>query len=222
MTTGVKICGLTRAEDIASAIAYGADFLGFIVEAPSKRRLSVEMAAKLARPAKGAAQRVAVTVDADDALLARICAQMAPEYIQCHGEETPERLAYISKKFGVKTIKALSIRTAADMTSAEQYAGACDFILYDAPPPSGSNIRGGHGKTLDWALITRAPLPKYFALAGGLTPANAALAARQTGAAILDVSSGIEIRPGVKDPVKIKAFMDAMDAARTRAGIGKN
>jgi phosphoribosylanthranilate isomerase len=214
MITRVKICGLTRPEDIAAAIECGADFLGFIVQAPSQRRLSVEAAAKLARPAKGAAQRVAVTVDPDDALLARICAEMAPEYIQCHGAETPERLAQISKKFDVKTIKAVSIREAADMKSAEQYVGACDFILYDAPPPSGSNIRGGHGLKIDWALIKQAPLPKIFALAGGLTPDNAKEAAAQTGAAILDVSSGVEKQPGVKDAAKINAFIKAAKERR--------
>jgi phosphoribosylanthranilate isomerase len=209
MTVRVKICGLTRPEDIAAAVESGADFLGFIVEAPSKRRLSVEAAATLAAPARGITARVAVTVDADDALLRNICAVMVPDYIQCHGAETPKRLAQISRQFGVKTIKAVSIKSGNDMIPAERYVGACDFILYDAAPPKGSIVRGGHGMQIDWALFKRAPLPKTFALAGGLNARNVARAIEQTGAPIVDVSSGVERAAGIKDSQKIHAFMNA-------------
>jgi len=206
----VKICGLTRPEDVESAVEHGADFLGFIIEAASKRRLSVERAMQLAAPLRNITPRVAVTVNADDRLLGRIISNMAPEYIQCHGDETPERVAEISKKFRVKTIKAVPISSDADMGSAQIYAGVADLILYDAKPPKDSEIRGGHGIKVDWSLIKHGPTPKSFMLAGGLTPENVAKAVRQTGAPIVDVSSGVEARAGVKDPLKIKAFMQAV------------
>lgn len=209
MKTRVKICGLTRPEDVALSIQTGAAFLGFIVEAPSKRRLSVKHAAQLSLPAKGIIPRVAVTVNANNALLRRIKRDMRPDYIQCHGEETPERLAEILRDFSLKTIKAIAVSTDADMKTAEHYSGAAEFILYDAKPPTGSKIRGGHGLQIDWGIVRRAPLPKLFALAGGLDPANVATAIKHTGAPIVDVSSGVEITAGVKDPLKIEAFMNA-------------
>lgn len=210
MTPRVKICGLTRAVDVACALENGASFLGFITEAASQRKLSVIEAAKLIAPAKGLANIVAVTVNADDAQLTRIMAQMAPDYIQCHGDETPARVADIAARFKVKTIKACAVVSDSDMKTAETFVGAADFILFDAKPPKGSDVRGGHGLTIDWDIITRAPLPKVFALAGGLNPSNAAEAAAKTRAPILDVSSGVERAPGVKDPEKIQAFMNAV------------
>ena len=206
----VKICGLTRAQDVEAAIECGADYLGFIVEAKSVRRLTTAQAARLAAPAKGIIPRVAVTVNADDALLSRIMSEMAPDYIQCHGDETPARVAEIAKRFKVKTIKAAPIAAQSDMITAEQYAGVADIILYDAKPPKGETMRGGHGLSFDWNILSRAPLPKLWALAGGLTPENAAKAIKRTNAPILDVSSGVESAAGIKDRLKIKAFMDAV------------
>ncbi len=205
----VKICGLTRPEDVEAAIRYGADYLGFIVEAKSSRKLSVAQAARLASPATGIIPRVAVTVNADNTLLTDIMAHMAPEYIQCHGDESVDRVAEITRRFKVKTIKAIPVSTPADMISAENYSGAADFILYDAKPPKGEDIRGGHGLSFDWSILTQSPLPKIWALAGGLTPTNAANAVRRTKAPILDVSSGVEASAGVKDALKIQAFMKA-------------
>ena len=211
MSADVKICGLTRAEDVEAAIAAGASLLGFIVEAASKRRVSVAQAARLAMPARGIIPRVAVTVNADDALLTRIMDEMAPDYIQCHGEESPARVAEIARKFNVKTIKAIPIGTDTDMIEAEAYSGVADIIFYDAKPPKGSDIRGGHGIAIDWNIIARAPTPKNFMLAGGLSPDNVARAATLTKATILDVSSGIEASAGVKSGSKIKAFMKAIE-----------
>lgn len=210
MTTLVKICGLTRDEDVATAIECGAGFLGFIVDAPSKRRLSVSAAAALALSAKGIVPRVAVTVNADDDLLSRIMAEMTPDYIQCHGDEAPERVAEIAARYGVKTIKACAVADDNDMKTAETFVGAADLILFDAKPPKGSDVRGGHGVMIDWAIIKRAPLPKLYALAGGLTPDNVADAVNQTRAPIVDVSSGVEASPGVKDAAKIRAFIQAV------------
>jgi len=206
----VKICGLTRPQDIESALRYGASFLGFIVEAASKRKLTTPQAAQLSNPVRGIIPRVAVTVNAGNALLDKIMSEMTPDYIQCHGEETPERTAEIAKKFQVKTIKAVPVSDRADMIYANNFSEAADLILYDARPPEGSHIRGGHGQTIDWTLIRHAETPKSFMLAGGLTPENVKQAIRQTGAPLVDVSSGVEARAGVKDADKIKAFMDAV------------
>ena len=211
MSADVKICGLTRPQDVEAAIAAGASYLGFIVEAASKRRVTVQQAARLAMPARGIIPRVAVTVNADDALLTRIMEDMAPDYIQCHGEESPARVAEITRTFKVKTIKAIPIGTDVDMIGAEAYSGVADIIFYDAKPPKGSDIRGGHGIAIDWNIIARAPTPKNFMLAGGLSPENVARAAALTKATILDVSSGVEASAGVKSGSKIKAFMKAIE-----------
>jgi len=206
--TRVKICGLTRPEDVEAAILYGASFLGFIIEAKSARRLSVDEAAKLSLPAKESAKTVAVTVNPDDALIESIVIQMRPDYIQLHGEESVDRVAEIARRFKIKTIKAIPVSTPADMITAEQYSGVANFILYDAKPPKGETIRGGHGLSFDWNILEASPLPKIWALAGGLTPENLAEAITLTRAPILDVSSGVEISPGFKDLGKIKAFME--------------
>ena len=182
--------------------------MGFIVECPSMRRLSVAQAAKLAGPAKTLAARVAVTVNPDDDLIDRILAQMQPDYIQLHGDETPARAADIAKR--CKIIKAVGIASGEDMKSAETYAGVADFILYDAKPPKDAAVRGGHGVAIDWDIIANAPTPKIFAVAGGLKPGNVARAIAATRAPIVDVSSGVEESAGVKDPFKIQAFMDAI------------
>ena len=211
MTSSVKICGLTRPEDVEAAIRYGASFLGFIVEAKSARRLSVAQAAKLSLPAKMSTKTVAVTVNADDAVIEAIATQMQPDYIQFHGDESVDRVAEIARRFKIKTIKAIAVSTPADMIAAEHYAGVADFILYDAKPPKGEDVRGGHGLSFDWNILTASPLPKTWALAGGLTPENAAEAVARTKAPILDVSSGVEASAGIKDARKIKAFMDAIN-----------
>jgi len=217
MRPRVKICGLTRPEDVDAAIRYGADYLGFIVEAKSKRKLSVAEAAGLAAPVKGIIPRVAVTVNADDEVLSQIMTHMAPDYIQCHGDESVDRVAEIARRFIVKTIKAIPVSSSADMVTAEQYGGVADFILYDAKPPQAPKgqdvVRGGHGLPFDWSILTQAPLPKLWALAGGLTPETAAEAISQTHAPILDVSSGVEVSAGIKDARKIQAFMKAIRAS---------
>ena len=208
MQTRVKICGLTRPGDVESAIEYGASFLGFIVECPSKRRLSVAQAARLSLPARGIIPRVAVTVNPDDDLIDRILTEMQPDYIQLHGDETPARAAEIARK--CKIIKAIGIASDDDMKTSETYAGVADFILYDAKPSKDEAVRGGHGVAIDWNIIARAPTPKTFAVAGGLTSDNVARAIAATRAPIVDVSSGVEVSAGVKDHSKITAFMDAV------------
>lgn len=208
MVARVKICGLTRPEDVELAVKHGASFLGFIVECTSKRRLSVSEAAAIALPAKGIVSRVAVTVNPNDDLIDRILTEMQPDYIQLHGDETPARAADIAKRIPI--IKAVGIASDDDMKSSETYAGIANFLLYDAKPPKGEAVRGGHGVAIDWSIIKRAPTPKTFAVAGGLTPNNIAQAIAATRAPIVDVSSGVEASPGVKDPSKINAYMDAV------------
>ena len=207
MITQVKICGLTRPEDVACAIEFGASYLGFIVECPSKRRLSVAEAASLA-PYDLPVPSVAVTVNPDDGLITQILEHMQPDFIQLHGSETPERAAEIAKR--VKVIKAVGIASDDDMKASEAYAGIAEFLLYDAKPPKDAAIRGGHGIAIDWSIIARAPTPKRFAVAGGLNARNIAQAITVTNAPIVDVSSGLEDIPGVKDHSKIKTFMDVV------------
>ena len=208
MDTQVKICGLTRSEDVSTAIENGASYLGFIVECPSKRRLSVSEAAQISRPAQGIIPRVAVTVNPDDTLVERIISVMQPDYIQLHGDETPARAAEIARKCNV--IKAVGIASDDDMKTSETYAGIAEFLLYDAKPPKDEAVRGGHGIAIDWSIIARAPTPKRFAVAGGLTPKNIKQAIAATRAPIVDVSSGVEASAGVKDALKIAAFMKAV------------
>lgn len=210
MQSQVKICGLTRAQDVEAVITSGADFLGFIIEAKSPRRLTVEQAKPLFDGAKGLVQRVAVTVNPDDSLLDNIAANLAPDYVQLHGDETVDRLADISRRYDFKIIKACAITSDDDMKSAGEYAGVADLILFDAKPPKGSEVRGGHGIAIDWTIIRRAPTPKRYALAGGLTPETVRGAIEVTNAPIVDVSSGVELDPGIKDAGKIKAFMRAV------------
>ncbi|NNE59017.1 MAG: phosphoribosylanthranilate isomerase [Hellea sp.] len=209
MTPEVKICGLTRAEDVEAAIAHGADYLGFIVKAKSSRRLSVAEAARLARPAKGIIPRVAVTVNEEAQTIARIMSDMQPDYIQFHGDESPEHIAEIAKTYRVKTIKALPIAAADDLLSAMAFSGFVDLLLFDARPPKGEAQRGGHGLSFDWDILKGAPLPKTWLLAGGLNSENVGNALA-TGAPILDVSSGVESVPGVKDHEKIETFIQCL------------
>lgn len=207
MAPSVKICGLTRPRDVEAAILYGADYLGFIVEAPSKRRLTLDQAAKISEPAKHILPRVAVTVNADNELIANIISEMQPDYIQFHGDETPARLSHIKAATDVKIIKAVAISSATDLWHAKAFYDIADLILFDAKPPKGETIRGGHGISFDWSLIRAANMPEKFALAGGLNPDNIKAAARETRAPIFDVSSRVESVPGAKDHHKIQAFM---------------
>ena len=207
MITRVKICGLTRPEDVICAVKNGAGFLGFIVECPSKRRISVAEAAALAPYANDIA-RVAVTVNPSDDLIDLILAEMKPDYIQLHGDEPPARAAEIAKR--CKMIKAVGIASDADMKTSETYAGVADFILYDAKPPKDEAVRGGHGVAIDWDIIARAPTPKVFAVAGGLNPDNVARAIATTRAPIVDVSSGVEVSPGVKSHEEVENFFSKL------------
>ena len=208
MAHHVKICGLMRKQDVQNAMAYGADYLGFIVEAKSARRLSVEQATPLFEASLSKVKRVAVTVNADNNLLEDIAKNLRPDFVQFHGDESVDRLAILSRRYDFGLIKAMPIASDDDMKRAGEYSGIADFLLFDAKPPKGSEVRGGHGVAIDWTIIQRAPLPKYYGLAGGLTPETITEALGATKAPLLDVSSGVEQEPGIKDLEKMKTFIE--------------
>jgi len=208
MRTQIKICGLTRPQDVEAALRYGADMLGFIIEAESSRRLSVDGAAQLSRPARGCAKRVAVTVNADEKLLRRICADMRPDILQMHGDESPDWLREAKEFTGLPIIKAVAVRERNDLERAMAYEGSADYILLDAKAPKGETRRGGHGLAFDWKLLKGFRSKTPLILAGGLSPSNIR-AAKQTGIKFFDVSSGVEAAPGVKDASLIRALLKA-------------
>ena len=209
MPAAAKICGLSTPEALDVAIRGGARYVGFVFFAPSPRDLSFERAAELAARVPGHVGRVGVFVDPDDELLARAIEAGRLEAVQIH-RTTPTRAAAIRARFGVETWAAVAVKTRADLDAAHGFAGAVDRILYDAKTPEGSALPGGMGVRFDWGLLDgfRHPLP--WLLSGGLDPANVADAIRATGAAAVDVSSGVESAPGVKDVTKIAAFLDAV------------
>ncbi len=209
MITQVKICGLTRPTDVQAALRHGADMLGFIVEAKSSRRLSVVEAARISRPAIGCAQRVAVTVNADEGLLERIASQMQPDFLQMHGDESPKWVRKAKALTGLPIIKAVAIRDRSDLGHIKAYEACADYILLDAKVPKGESQRGGHGLSFDWDLLRGFTCSTPLILAGGLNPQNI-IAAKRTGIKFFDVSSGVEREPGVKDHEKIRAFMKAV------------
>ena len=211
--SGVKICGLSTAADVATALEGGASFIGFVIFPPSPRHIEPAAAAELARPARGRAAVVAVTVDADDALIDRISTELAPDFFQLHGQESPERVRQVKARTGAGVIRALRVSTAQDIADAKAFEGAADLIMYDARPPKDATLPGGNGVAFDWALTKAVPRDPPWFLAGGLNPDNVAAAMRQTAAPLLDVSSGVERSAGYKDPLLISAFLDAVRGA---------
>lgn len=209
MTIGVKICGIRTAADLETAVEAGATHCGLVFFPPSPRSLSLDMAAGLARLGRGRVTMVALTVDADDALLADIAASVAPDMIQLHGKESPERAAEIRGMTKCPVIKAVSVAEARDVEAASAYRGAADLILFDAKPPRNSVIPGGNGLSFDWSLLAGVKGRMDFALSGGLTPDNVAEAIAATHPVLVDVSSGVETAPGQKNAELIRRFVAA-------------
>ena len=205
----VKFCGLTRPEDVETALTLGATYLGFIVECKSSRRLSVRRATQLSSPAIGLAKRVAVTVNPEDDLVFSIVRDMKPDFIQLHGDESPDRLEEIRSTHAVGLIKALSVSAPSDIERAHSYSDVADYILLDAKPPKGTEQRGGHGTSFDWTLLEGLQIKTPVIIAGGLSPDTIRLAQKMTNAHIFDVSSGIEAAPGIKDATLMTKFMKA-------------
>jgi phosphoribosylanthranilate isomerase len=214
MTPLVKICGLSTHEALDAALAAGADLVGFVRYPRSPRHLSLDEGRALSAYAKGKALRVALTVDADDRELADIVAAIDPDILQLHGEETRERVAEVRARFGRPVMKAVGIADEGDLARIAAYAAVADRLLLDAKPPrTAEALPGGNGLAFDWRLVARLDPALPFMLSGGLAPDNVAAAVALTGARALDVSSGVERRPGEKDPEKIERFVRAARAA---------
>ncbi len=209
MPTEVKICGLSEEESVDAALEAGADFVGFVFFARSPRNLSLTRAATLADRARGKAGLVALSVDADDAFLAAIAEALAPDLLQLHGRETPERAAAVRAATGRPVMKVVSVAVGADLAATRTYTAA-DRFLIDAKPPKDATRPGGNARTFDWSILDGFVPEKPWLLAGGLDPQNVAEALRVTGAPGVDVSSGVESAPGKKDPALIRAFIQAV------------
>ena len=208
-----KICGLKTPEAVTAALEGGAAFVGFMFFPASPRDLDPETAARLAAPIGGRARTVAVTVDPDDALLDRLMATLRPDLIQLHGRETPARAADVARRTGADVIKALAVSDASDLGAASAFETAATHLMFEAKPPKGAARPGGNGAAFDWSLLSGRRFERPWFLAGGLDPWNVAEAVRISGAPLLDVSSGVERGPGVKDPALISAFLQAVRRA---------
>jgi phosphoribosylanthranilate isomerase len=207
--TLVKICGLKTAAAVDAALRGGAAYLGFMVFPASPRHIDLDAAARLAAPARGKAAVVAVTVDPDDALLARIREILKPDLIQLHGRETPSRVAEIGRRGGAGLIKALPVGEEADLAVARDYESVANHLMFDARPPAGSDRPGGLGTTFDWKMLAGRRFERPWFLAGGLNPWNVAEAIKASGAPMVDVSSGVERGAGLKDPALVGSFLEA-------------
>lgn len=217
MSARAKICGLTTPETLDAALAGGAAFVGAVVFPRSPRHIAPLHAATLFERARGQgpgrAKIVAVTVDADDALLTEIALILRPDLIQLHGTETPERAERARALTGAGIIKALPIRAHEDFDQAVAWEPFADHLMFDAKPPAGSELPGGVGARFDWTLLADRAFRRPWFVAGGLNPGNVAEAVRISGAPLVDVSSGVESAPGVKDPALIAAFLEATRTA---------
>ena len=218
MAIDIKICGLKTEEAVAAALDGGASHVGFIFFEKSPRNIEAGQAARLRQAARGRAQAVAVSVDADDATLERIIETMQPDMLQLHGRESPARVAELRARFGLPVVKAISVREVGDLDALAAYRGIADRFLLDAKPPAGAALPGGNGIPFDWKLLASLDGQADYMLSGGLNAANICAALRLARPRGIDVSSGVESAPGTKDPDKIRAFFAAVRAAQT-AGV---
>ena len=218
MHVDVKICGLKTSEALDAALAGGAAYVGFVFFPPSPRSLAVAQAAKLAERAKGKAKIVALSVDADAALLDEIASVLKPDVMQLHGGETPEKVREIRKAYGIPVMKAVKIGGRDDIEAASAYENAADMLLLDAKPRPGEGLGlpGGNGVSFDWRLMQGLDLKLPVMLSGGLDASNVAAAISMSGARAVDVSSGVETAPGVKD---VKLIQDFLAAVRIIEGV---
>jgi phosphoribosylanthranilate isomerase len=220
MTPIAKICGLSSATTLDAALAAGATMVGFVFFPKSPRNIGYEQARALGAQVRGRARIVALTVDADDDALARIVEWLSPDILQLHGRETPSRVTEIHQRFGRPTMKAIGVAAPADFAAAAPFDGVADFLLIDAKPAKNALLPGGNGLAFDWALARDFRPRTPWLLSGGLDPDNVAEAITLTGARGVDVSSGVESAPGVKDESKIRAFIAAARGAFQRAAEG--
>jgi phosphoribosylanthranilate isomerase len=212
MSLTLKICGLSTRETLDAALEAGADMVGFVFFPPSPRHLGLAIARDLAGQVQGRALKVALTVDADDATLADIVEALAPDMLQLHGHESVARVRDIKQRFGLPVMKVVAVETAADLASVPAYAAVADRILFDARAPKHATRPGGLGAVFDWHVLEKLDLAVPFMVSGGLNAANVADAVRLTRACGVDISSGVERLPGVKDPEMIRGFIRAVRA----------
>jgi phosphoribosylanthranilate isomerase len=213
MSVIVKICGLSTPEALDVALDAGADMVGFVFFAPSPRHLTFERAHALASRVLERAQKVALTVDADDALLDAVVEALQPDMLQLHGTESPARVEAVRRMFGLPVMKALPIAAKSDLDGIARYASTADRLLFDARAPREATRPGGLGRPFDWHLLENLDPGVPFMLSGGLDADNVGEALRITRAPGVDVSSGVERAPGEKDPDKIRAFVRAARVA---------
>ena len=208
--TRIKICGLTTPETVAAAVDAGAAYLGFNFFAKSPRSVDIETARKLAGEVPPGVMKVALVVNADDEMIAAINARVPLDMFQLHGTETPDRVREVKALTGLPVMKAVGVADEEDLTKIDDYTGVADQLLIDAKPPRNATLPGGNGLSFDWRLISNRRWATPWMLAGGLTPENLGEAVALTGARQVDVASGVESAPGVKDVDKIRAFCAAI------------
>jgi phosphoribosylanthranilate isomerase len=211
----VKICGVRTPAIVETAAEAGADYVGFVFFEKSPRCLTLAAAKSLARAARGRIGTVAVLVDPDDAFIDRVVETVGPDLLQLHGSETPERVAAIRARAKLPVMKAVAVASAADVAAARAFAASADHILFDAKAGAGAPLPGGNGVAFDWSALQGFGTP--FALSGGLTPDTVGEAITVTGAAFVDVSSGVERAPGEKDAELVKRFIRAAKGAVPQA-----
>ncbi len=218
MSLIVKICGLATPDALDVALDAGADMVGFVFFAPSPRHLAFGSARELGRRVRGRAQKVALTVDADEAFLENVVEALQPDMLQLHGRERPPRIEALKKRFGLPVMKAIAVAEKNDLVAVGAYSGVADRLLFDARAPREATRPGGLGKSFDWHLLENLDPGVPFMLSGGLDADNVGEALRITRAPGVDVSSGVERAPGVKDLDKIRAFVRAARQAAERLG----
>ena len=212
MKADVKICGLSTGETAQAAADAGAAYLGFMFFEPSPRHLTFDAARALAQELPSGPERVGVFVNASDRMIDEATDILGLDWLQFHGQETPEEVLRLKSRTGLKAMKATGVSSAADIEAAKPYYGVADAMLFDAKPPKGSLLPGGNAVSFPWQVMQGASLPETWLLAGGLKPENVAEAIKTSGAKILDVSSGVETSPGIKSKSLIEAFLRAAKA----------
>jgi phosphoribosylanthranilate isomerase len=209
MSISVKICGITTPDAIDAAVTAGAVYGGLVFHPKSPRYVTLEQGHVLADRMRGRLKIVALITDMEDAGIEALVTAVRPDFLQLHGGESARRTAYIRGKFGVPVIKALAVAEAPDLAAAAEYEHTADMLMFDARPPKGAQRPGGHGAAFDWKILGGRTFTKPWFLAGGLDPDNVARAIELSGAKQVDVSSGVESAPGVKDSARIAAFINA-------------
>ena len=212
MSIEVKICGLTDAAAVKAVVEGGAAMCGFVFFPASPRNLTPKEAAELTKGVPEGVIRVGLTVDADDALLAEIALVAKVDMVQLHGAETPARTNEVRERFGLPVIKVLAVQGPDDLAAAKAYQGVADRLMFDAKPPEDASRPGGNARAFDWRVLKNQTFALPWLLAGGLTAENLAEAVKTSGAVAVDVSSGVEDAPGVKNVDKIRAFLAAAAA----------